>query len=121
MKNKSLYECPVCEHELTVKVYQCNHCGTKIEGEFEIDKFSRLSKEEKDFIELFVMKRGSIKEIEKELGISYPTVRNKLDNVISALGYKVEASNSKYEILQMLDKGEISSEEAQKLLQSVNE
>lgn len=121
MKNKSLYECPVCQHELLIKTYHCDHCGTKIEGEFEIDKFSRLTKEEKDFIELFVMKRGSIKEIEKELGISYPTVRNKLDNVISALGYRVEVSNSKYEILQMLDKGEISTKEAQKLLNNINE
>ncbi len=121
MKNKSLYECPVCDHELTIKTYECKHCGTKIEGDFEIDKFSRLTKEEKDFIELFVMKRGSIKEIEKELNISYPTVRNKLDSVISALGYKVEKNSSRLEILQMLDRGEISSEEAQRLLNKLNE
>lgn len=118
---KNLYGCPVCDHELTIKSYQCKHCGTKIEGDFKLDKFSRLSQEEKDFIELFVMKRGSIKDIEKELGISYPTVRNKLDEVIAALGYKVETSNSRVEILQMLDNGEISMEEAQKLLEQIRE
>lgn len=120
MNNKSLYQCPVCNHELKVKIYECHNCGTKIEGEFAIDKFSKLTKEEKDFIELFVMKRGSIKEIEKELGLSYPTVRNKLDNVIAALGYRVETSSSKYEILQMLDKGELSLEEAERLLKEIN-
>ncbi|MDO5026490.1 MAG: DUF2089 domain-containing protein [Tissierellia bacterium] len=121
MTNKSLYQCPVCDHELTIKAYQCKACGTKIEGDFQIDKFSRLTKEEKDFIELFIMKRGSIKEIEKELNISYPTVRNKLDNVISALGHKVERDSSSFEILQMLDRGEISSDEAQKLLNKMKE
>lgn len=116
---KNLYDCPVCDHELTITSYECRNCGTRIEGEFQLDKFSRLSQEEKDFIELFVMKRGSIKEIEKEMGISYPTVRNKLDGVIAALGYKVEESTSKVEILNMLDKGEITYEEAQKMLKEI--
>jgi len=121
MKVKNLCDCPVCDSKLVITSYQCGKCGTKIEGRFKQDKFASLSQDDKDFIELFVKKRGSIKEIEKEMGISYPTVRNKLDSVISALGHKVESRNSRVEILQMLDKGEISSEEAQKMLSEINE
>lgn len=121
MKKKSLCECPVCSNNLMITRYECKKCGTKIEGNFTNDKFSSLSDENKDFIELFVKKRGSIKEIEKELGVSYPTVRNMLDNVISALGHKVEKNNSKIEILQMLDAGEISSKEAKTLLDQLKD
>lgn len=113
---ENLSNCPVCDHQLTITRYECDHCKTEIKGRFKQNIFSKLTEEERDFIEIFVLKRGSIKEIEKELGISYPTVRNKLDNVISALGHKVDKDTSKIEILTMLDKGEITSEEATKLL-----
>lgn len=116
MANKTMDSCPVCQNELTITRYECKNCRTKIEGEFKVDKFSTLSQEEKDFIEIFVMKRGSIKEIEKELGISYPTVRNKLDHVIAALGHQVDKYDSNMEILNLLNEGQITSEEATKLL-----
>ncbi|MDO5726079.1 MAG: DUF2089 domain-containing protein [Tissierellia bacterium] len=119
--SRNLCNCPVCERALVITSYKCPKCHTKIEGEFHIDKFSRLSVEDKNFIEIFVRKRGSIKEIEKELGISYPTVRNKLDNVIAALGHKVEKDTSRIEILSLLDAGEISTEEATKMLNDLNE
>lgn len=121
MKAKNLSDCPVCSNRLTITSYQCGKCGTRIEGVFEQDKFASLSQENKDFIELFVKKRGSIKEIERELGISYPTVRNKLDEAIKALGHEVDVSNTRVEILQMLDNGEISSQEAKKLLEQLSE
>lgn len=116
MKRENLCDCPVCQNKLTVTSYQCGKCGTKIEGSFKLDKFASLSQDEKDFIELFVMKRGSIKEIERELGISYPTVRNKLDGVISALGHKIDRNTSRIEVLKLLDEGQITSEEATKML-----
>ena len=97
----------------------CDHCKTSIEGDFVLDKFSYLSKEDKLFIEIFIKNRGNIKEIEKDLGISYPTVRRNLDQVISALGYNVKPSEeelSKKEILEKLSKGEITSDEALKRL-----
>lgn len=76
-----------------------------------------MNDEQKYFIEVFIKNRGNIKEIEKELGISYPTVRNKLDEVIYTLGYKLEKPviNQK-EVLEKLSKGEISKDEALKLL-----
>lgn len=125
MKNKILGECPVCSHPLEVTRLHCSHCSTSIEGSFELCKFCQLSSDYKDFIEVFVKNRGNIKEIEKELGISYPTVRSKLENVITALGYSAKpipdtnkSNINKKEVLEKLSKGEITAEEAVDLLKN---
>lgn len=118
---KNLSICPLCDNKLKIVKYYCENCRTEISGDFEQNNFSNLSEEQRKFVEIFVMKRGSIKEIEKELGISYPTVRNKLDDVISALGHKVESKSSKMEILNMLNEGQITSEEATRLLSNLKE
>ncbi|MDX9873015.1 MAG: DUF2089 domain-containing protein [Clostridia bacterium] len=118
MKYKAPGVCPVCGHGLSVSSLNCGYCSTKIEGEFALCKFCQLPDEQRDFIEVFIKCRGNIKDIEKELGISYPTVRNRLDAIIEALGYRVEKQVSpdwkskKQEILNALDSGEISPEEA---------
>lgn len=110
-------KCPLCEGEIEVAEIHCKRCGIVIKGEFELCKFCRLNEKQKYFAEVFIKNRGNIKEIEKELGISYPTVRNKLDDVIQALGHKVVKSNvNKKEVLEKLKDGEISKEEALKLL-----
>ena len=119
MKNEVLGKCPVCGDDLEVIKLGCNNCYTNIEGNFSLCKFCKLTKDQKDFIEIFIKNRGNIKEIEKELGISYPTVRNKLEDAIVALGYSpkyTEPKVDKKEILEKLSKEEISSEEAIKLL-----
>lgn len=119
MKKQVMGNCPVCMGKMKVKKLHCHHCETTIEGQFELDKFSYLSKEDKEFVEIFVKNRGNIKEIEKDLGISYPTVRRNLDRVIEALGYQVGETSAivpKKEILEKLQKGELKSEEALKLL-----
>lgn len=107
-------ECPVCKKQLSITKLQCTHCHTTIENDFELSNFASLSKEQLQFIETFLKCRGNIKEVEKELGISYPTVRGKLDDIISSLGYsttkKVEIDRKK--IILMLEKGEITAEEA---------
>lgn len=107
--------CPICAKKLVATKLRCNSCNTVIENEFKLSKFDYLNKEQLYFIEIFIRCRGSIKEVEKELGISYPTVRAKLDEVIVALGYavketKVERDNNN--ILDALEKGEISPDEA---------
>lgn len=107
-------KCPVCSAKLRVTKLKCNKCGTVIENDFELSKFEYLSSEQLNFMEVFLKCRGNIKDVEKELGISYPTVRAKLDDVVSALGYTVikkPTVNSK-EILDMLERGEITPEQA---------
>jgi hypothetical protein len=118
--NNVISTCAVCGNKLEVTELHCHRCDTRYQGHFHLDKFSYLSPEQKFFIEVFLKCRGNIKEVEKELDISYPTVRSKLDDVISSLGYKVTASEKsetkKKEILDMLSKGEITYDEAIKLL-----
>jgi Uncharacterized protein conserved in bacteria len=117
MKREVPGNCPICGGETKVTEIHCRKCETTLKGEFDLCKFCRLTEQQKYFVEVFIKNRGNIKEIEKELGISYPTVRNKLDEVIFALGHKVEkpAVNQK-DILEKLSRGEISKEEALKLL-----
>ncbi len=123
MQKIVLGTCPVCAHQLKVSRLHCTHCNTSIEGEFELDKFSYLSKEDKHFIEIFIKNRGNIKEIEKDLGISYPTVRRNLDRVINALGYgeASEMQPNKQDILEALSAGKITSEEALKQLKEISD
>jgi len=119
MKREMLGKCPVCGEELHVTKLSCSNCHTTIEGTFSACKFCKLSKEQKYFLEVFIKNRGNIKEIEKELGISYPTVRNKLEDIIETLGYKPKYNKPKVnqkEILEKLNRGEITSDEAIKLL-----
>jgi hypothetical protein len=78
--------CPVCQGELTVTRLQCRSCGTALEGEFGVGRFGRLEREQLSFLESFLRSRGNLKEMERELGISYPTVRGRLETLLKALG-----------------------------------
>ena len=119
MKREVLGKCPICDEELRVTKLNCPNCNTNIEGEFSLCRFCQLSEEQKHFLEAFIRNRGNIKEIEKDLDISYPTVRNKLEDVIETLGYRPrneEPRMDRQDVLDRLEGGEISSEEAIKLL-----
>lgn len=112
---KVISRCPVCGKDLTVARLKCDSCDTVIENNFSLSKFDYLSDEELHFVEVFIRCRGNIKEVEKELGISYPTVRARLDGVIKSLGYETEPDNRsvrKEEILRALENGEITAEQA---------
>lgn len=112
---KVISRCPVCGRELTVTRLQCGSCDTAIENSFKLSKFDYLSDEELYFTETFLRCRGNIKEVEKVLGISYPTVRSKLDGVIKKLGYETspdERAAKKEEILKALESGDITVEQA---------
>jgi hypothetical protein len=78
--------CPVCEGELLISRLHCRSCGTALEGEFGVGRFGRLSKEQLALLESFLRARGNLKEMERELGISYPTVRGRVDTLVRALG-----------------------------------
>lgn len=108
--------CPVCNSRLKAVKLQCENCETAIENDFCLSKFDYLSTEDLFFAETFLKCRGNIKEVEKELKISYPTVRSRLDDIIRKLGGKPNGSSSsaprKKEILDALEKGDITPEEA---------
>src|SRR5439155_21732084 len=79
--------CPMCEAELVVTHLRCQQCGTGLEGVFHLTKFDRLSREQLRFVDVFLKNRGVIRDVERELTISYPTARSRLDEVLHALGY----------------------------------
>lgn len=114
MAYKVLSKCPICNGKLKAVKLKCDKCSTVIENDFEFSKFDYLDEEYLNFIEIFLKCRGNIKDVEKELGISYPTVRVKLNEVVSALGYSVvkKPTVDSKDIIDMLEKGEISAEQA---------
>ena len=115
---KVISKCPVCGSKILISELRCSKCNTIIKNDFEMSKFEYLTREQLEFIEIFIKNRGNIKDVEKELGISYPTVRAKLDEVIAALGYNVVQTSQvdKKKIVDMLEKGEITPDDAIKML-----
>ncbi|MHC1723866.1 MAG: DUF2089 domain-containing protein [Aminipila sp.] len=129
MKYKAPGKCPVCGEKLSITKLSCPKCSTSIEGDFQPCEFCRLPEEDLEFIKVFIKCRGNIKDVEKELGISYPTVRGKLDAVIRGLGFEVSTKetlkenddkvNARNEILDQLSKGEIAPKEATEKLKNL--
>ncbi|MFW5991813.1 MAG: DUF2089 domain-containing protein [Halanaerobiaceae bacterium] len=125
MTNKLPGKCPVCGDDLKVIKLKCPSCQTGLSGNFHPGKFSKLDTDQLHFVEVFIKSRGNIKEVERELGISYPTVRNKLEEVIKIMGYNAKKSPEdnttvrRKSILDALEKGEIDPMEAIKRLKNV--
>lgn len=96
--------CPVCNGKLEATRLECADCEIAVEGRFSTGRLGSLPAETQDFIETFIKCRGNIKEVERELGISYPTVRAKLDSAIKALGYEVEPDEKSKAITLVINK-----------------
>ena len=116
--------CPICSAQLRVVRLECRSCGTRLEGGFSLGRFQSLSAEQLEFLEVFIRARGSFKDVERELGISYPTVRSRLDAVIRSLGYQTEVepdreaeTERRKEILRQLAEGLIGPDDAAALLE----
>ena len=138
--------CPVCSGELTIARLHCRSCGTALEGEFGVGRFGRLDREQLSLLESFLRSRGNLKEMERELGISYPTVRGRVDALVRALGladgsagdatdeadgaFEAEPDDSRTDadaaaerrsILERLARKEIGAEEAATALRGLGE
>lgn len=117
-----LHRCPVCQSRVMVTELTCDSCGTSVKGRFQIPELCRLPEDLYGFLLVFVKNRGVIREVEKELGISYPTVRSRLDAVLEALGVgAAQPAADKAQVLEMLERGEITPEEAEKMLRGESE
>ena len=119
-----LGSCPVCGQTLTVTRLHCNSCDTTIEGQFSVGAFDRLSPEQLAFAEAFIKNEGKLNRLEKELGLSYPTLRARLTEVIRAMGFEVGQEEAvgvteeeRRRILDELASGRLTSNEAVKALQ----
>src|SRR5690349_16821330 len=87
MAHDVISTCPVCSGELAVTRLRCTSCGTTLEGEFSVGRFARLSRDQMALLESFLRSRGNLRDIERELGISYPTVRGRVEALVRALGF----------------------------------
>ena len=111
--------CPVCGDALTITRLHCRSCDTTIEGRFYTGRLSQLGPDQLQFVEIFLQCEGKIKAVEERLGISYPTVRSRLRDVITSLGYEIPTESpdepSEEERKRVLDEvatGQLSTDEA---------
>ena len=87
MPHDVISTCPVCSSELAVTRLHCGSCGTTLEGDFSVGRFGRLNRDQLALLESFLRSRGNLREMERELGISYPTVRSRVEALVRALGF----------------------------------
>ena len=109
---KMVTECPACSGRMRVVRLECTDCGTAVEGRFEAGQLGTLPLKQQDFVLTFLRCRGNIKEVERELGISYPTVRGRLDEVLRTLGLPAEPRADVGATLEQVERGELSVDEA---------
>ena len=114
---KLISRCPFCEGKLEISRLGCLQCDTSIETTLPIPPFFRLPLDLQEFVLIFLRCQGKIRDVEKELGISYPTVIKRLDLVNVLLGNQSAPSGRK-DILEQLERGEITVQEATQLLKS---
>jgi hypothetical protein len=128
MPHDVISTCPVCASELAVTRLHCRACGTTLEGEFSVGRFGRLTKEQLALRESFLRSRGNLRDMERELGISYPTVRSRVEALVRALGFGPrdgadepddaatqaagDLTTARQSILERLAKREITADEA---------
>lgn len=130
MPHDVIATCPVCTSELAVTRLHCRSCGTTLEGDFSVGRFGRLNRDQLTLLESFLRSRGNLREMERELGISYPTVRGRVEALVRALGFGPRADDAdgaadeddaptqaiatptRDAILERLARHEISAEEA---------
>lgn len=136
MPHDVISTCPVCTGELAVTRLHCRSCGTTLEGDFNVGRFGRLSREQLALLDSFLRSRGNLRDMERELGISYPTVRARVEALIRALGFgpradgpevadpadaaasvasggsPADSTAARQDILERLARGEITAESA---------
>ncbi len=119
-----LTTCPACGERLAVERLRCRNCDTTIDGHFDLGWLGRLSSEQLAFVETFLRCEGRLNRMERELGMSYPTLRLRLTEVIRQLGFAVGpepeglSEEDRHRILDDLASGKITSEAAMRALES---
>jgi len=119
-------KCPVCENNLIITKLFCEHCGTTISGQLgsPISPFSMLNKDQLEFVQTFIRCEGKFNRMEEELKLSYPTLKNRFNEVLCTMGFLEDkeqksimlSKEDRIEILKQLNQGAITSQEAESLL-----
>lgn len=106
------HQCPVCGHGLALTRLGCEECGTELSGSFRTCEFCALTDQERQTLRVFLASRGNMKELERHLGVSYPTARLRFDGLLAKLGIARPLPDSRLEVLESLARGEIEVDEA---------
>jgi hypothetical protein len=121
--NPVIGKCPICSENLEVTRLHCRNCDTELNGHFALGRLYHLSPDQLAFVEIFISCEGKINRVEQEMGLSYPAVRARLNEVIRALGFEVGeagkepiSEEERKEILAQVSSGELSAESAIELL-----
>ncbi len=120
-------KCPICGGEVIITALQCQDCDSRIEGRFVHSTFEALTPEQLGFVETFIRCEGKISRMEDEIGLSYPTIRNRLHEIIRALGYEPGgeepgmSDEERRQILDDLEQGRITYEDAMSMLKEGEE
>ncbi|UCF69539.1 MAG: DUF2089 domain-containing protein [Acidobacteriota bacterium] len=105
--------CSGCSRPLRIERMRCDRCQVQIEGDFELGPLAQLSLRDQLFVTAFLRGHGSIKQLERLFGISYPTVKNRLNAIVSALDKAFDApSRNNSLVLEQLARGEITVDQA---------
>ena len=121
MTPRQITQCPMCDAGLRVSELSCTVCETRISGAFVSAPLARLPTEQQRFVETFVRCRGVLRDVERELGVSYPTVRARLDAAVAALETVIEsprpeANPSRTQLLRDVESGRLSPADAAQAL-----
>lgn len=115
--------CPVCGHALALTRLGCTACGTEIGGVFRSCEFCALDAAELDTLRVFLASRGNLREVERHLGVSYPTARLRFNQILTKLGLADEAAvedaepvPTREQILAEVASGALPPDEARRLL-----
>jgi hypothetical protein len=132
MPHDVIATCPVCSGELAVTRLRCGTCATTIEGEFGVGRYAGLTREQAVVLESFLRSRGNLRDMERELGISYPTVRARVEALVRALGFgprdevetppaatPEEVAAARREVLERLANHELTAEEAAEAIRAM--
>jgi hypothetical protein len=115
--------CPSCDGQMEVRRLECPACGVGVDGHFEAGPLAGLNREQLSFVEVFLRARGKIKEVEDQLGISYPTVVGRLNELLTAMGYAAaddpRDAERRQQVLDDLAAGRISAADAAERLRNL--
>ena len=92
MAQEIISKCPVCNHRLIATKLSCKSCGLELSNDFTLSKFNYLNTDELEFIEVYLHCKGNLKELQKEMKLSYPAAKKRFDTILSSLGYQPENS-----------------------------
>ena len=109
-------QCPVCGETLLLTRLGCPDCDTELAGAFEPCEFCGLSNDDRDLLRVFLRARGNMKELERHLGVSYPTARARFDELLRRLGLQPAVPDPRAEVLDALARGDIDVDEATRRL-----